>query len=229
VQRGVALFVLVGEAMARLFGRKSLWRLTLGESIESTFGDRAGRVLTAAGWQDWTRRPEPPFARDASQFAAWVKLADATRGASPLAPLIARGASLPPARAARDLPDLLLAADAVPWPELPWWREEPTDADAQMARSAVAATFCIDVLEPTFQTHPHQPARLHLDVEECLLSRDRDPRGVGVGEPARWIVPPPLCRRLRERGWGRCSIDGWAHAELLTCILEARAWTSSRN
>ena len=226
---GVALFVLVGEAMARLFGRSPLWRLASGESIGSAFGENAGRVLTAAGWQDFLRRPEPPFARDASQFAAWVKLADATRGTSPLAPLIARAASLPPLRAARELPDLLLAADAVPWTELPWWREEPTDADVRMARSAVAATFCIDVLEPTFQTHPHRPARLDLDVEGCLLSRDRDSRGVGVGEPARWIVPPPLCRRLRERGWGRCPVEGSAHAELLSSILEATAWTPFRS
>jgi hypothetical protein len=224
---GLALFAVVGEALARLFGRKALWRLCLGESIEDALGDRPGRILTAAGWQEWMLKPEPPFARDASRFVPWVKLADATRGPSPMAPLIDRAASLDPARSARELPDLLQAAEAVPWPELPWWHEDPTGADAHMARAAVAGMFSVDVLEGTFQTHPHRPGRLHLDAEDCLLWRDRDPRGVGAGEPARWIVPPPLCRRLRERGWRRSSIDGPAHEELLDAILELRTWTSS--
>lgn len=225
---GVALFVLVGETLARFFSRAALWRVGWGESIERAFGLPAGRALATAGWQDWMRRREPPFARDAAEAIAWAKLADAARGASPLSLEIARAASLEPLRAARELPDLLRAAEAVPWAELPWWREEPAAADAEMARSAVAAMFRIDVLEGAFQTHPHQPARLHLDAEACLLTRDRDPRGVGPGEPARWIVPPPLCRRLIERGFRRCSVEGSAHAGLLAHILEGASWTSSR-
>ena len=223
---GLALFVLAGEALARLFGRSALWRLSFGDSIDEAFGLRAGRALSAAGWQDWIRRPEPPFARDASRFAGWVKLADAARGPSPLAPMLDRAAGADPLRSALDLPDLLSRAEDIPWPELPWWREEPAAADERMARSAMAAMFHIDVLEGTFRTLPHRPARLHLDAEACLLSRDRDPRGVGPGEPARFIVPPPLCRRLCERGIRRLSIEGSAHAELLHTLLEARTWTS---
>ena len=224
---GVAPFVLVGEALARLFGRRALWRIALGERIDLAFGPAAGATLTVAGWQEWLRRRDPPFARDAAEGTAWVKLADAARGPSPLAPQLERAASLPPLRAARELPDLLRAAEALPWADLPWWREEPMDADATMARSAMAAMSCVDVLEGTFQTHPHRPARLHLDADACLLTRDRDPRGVGPGEPARWIVPPPLCRRLTRRGLRRCSVDGSAQRELLDHILEGAPWTSS--
>ena len=226
---GVAPFVLVGEALARLFGRAALWRLASGASIDELFGPAAGRSLTAAGWQEWLRRREAPFARDATAAVGWVKLADAARGKSPLSPEIERAAALDPLRAARDLPDLLRAAEALPWPELPWWHEDPTEADAAMARSAVAAMFHIDVLEGSFQTHPYHPARIHLDVEACLLARDRDPHGAGPGEPAVWIVPPPLCRRLRERGFASCSVEGSAHGELLAQILEAGSWTSSRS
>jgi hypothetical protein len=216
---GVAPFVLVGESLARLFGRAVLWRVASGASLADMFGDPAGRLLTAAGWQEWLRRPEPPFARDASEGVAW-----------PLSPDLERAASLDPLRAARELPDLLRTAGAVPWAELPWWQEEPTEADAAMARSALAAMFHVDVLAGSFQTHPHRPSRFRLEVEACLLTRERDPRGVGPGEPPCWIVPPPLCRRLRERTVGPLILEGSDHTELLSCLLEeGTPWMSSRH
>ncbi|HYS09794.1 MAG TPA: hypothetical protein VEP66_13665 [Myxococcales bacterium] len=226
---GVAPFLLVGESLARLFGRAALWRVASGSSLDDMFGRAAGSALAAAGWQEWLRRREPPFARDAIDGVAWVKLADATRGASPLSQAIDRAATLDSLRAVRELPDLLRAAGASSWAELPWWREEPTEADAAMARSAVAAMFHVDVLEGSFQTHPHRPARFRLDLEACLLTRERDPRGVGPGEPPCWIVPPPLCRRLRERMVGPLVLEGSDHTEFLTCLLEKTTpWTSSR-
>ncbi len=224
---GVAPFVLVGEALALLFGRAALWRLAWGESAERTLGAVAARVLTVAGWQEWMRRGEPPFARDASDGLAWVKLADATRGPSPLSREIARAVAMEPMRAVREMPDLLRLADAIAWPELPWWREAPGPADLAMARSAVRAMFHVDLLDGSFQTHPLLPARLHLDVEACLVTRDRDARGVGPGEPPFWIVPPPLCRRLRESGCSRMTVAGTDAHKMLAQMLEDSAWTSS--
>jgi hypothetical protein len=217
---GLAPFVMVGDAFARLFGTRALWSLTAGESIDAAFGERAGRALTVAGWQDWLRRREPPFARDASRGIAWVKLADAARSMSLLSTLPGGARNLEPLSRVRDLPDLLDAAAAVPWRELPWWGEEPNSADAAMVRHAVRAMFQMDVIDPTFQTHPYRPSSLHLDTESCLLTRARSERGVGPGEPPAWIVPPPLCRRLARSGVRRLSVGGDDSRALLARLLE---------
>jgi len=215
---GVAPFVLLGGALARLFGRHALWSLTGGTGIESAFGVRGGRALAVAGWQEWLRRTEPPFARDASRAVDWIKLADAARGESPLSPLIERAARLDPLVGAGDFPDLLDAAGELAWPDLPWRNEDVAPADLELARNAIRARFQVDVLAGPFQTHPHTPSRLHLDPIACLLTRDRAPGGVGPGEPPRWIVPPPLCRRLARSGAARLSAR--SGREMLACILE---------
>jgi len=204
---GVSMFVLAGDALARLFGKRALWSLVVEDSsVAEAFGPAAAAALETAGWQEWLRRREPPFALDAADAVAWVKLADSTRAQGPLSPLVARAAKLGSLRAPRELPDLPRAADAVPWRELPWWREQPTPADRGMARRAVRAVFQADVLAPTFQTHPLRAARLVLDVEACTVTRERVAQGVGAGEPARWILPPPMCRLLWERGVRRLDL-----------------------
>ena len=48
---------------------------------------------------------------------------------------------------------------------------------------------------------------LFLDAHKGVLARPRDPDGA-FGEPAFWIFPPPLCRRLRERGAGKVIVEG---------------------
>jgi len=217
---GIAPFAMVGEAFARIFGAHLPWSLRASEPIEAVLGERAARVLAVAGWQDWLRRSEPPFARDAARGLAWVKLADSLRGVSPLSPLLERAASPDGWQRARDIPDLLDAAAAVPWRALPWWREEPDAADETMARHAVRAMFQVDVLAPTFQTHPYRPARLHLDAETCSLTRERAEQGVGPGEPPEWIVPPPLCRRLAQSGLRRLAVRGSECPALLARLLE---------
>jgi hypothetical protein len=215
---GVAPFVLLGSAMARLFGRRALWCLAGGAGIESAFGVRAGRALTVAGWQEWLRRPEAPFARDAARAADWIKLADAARDGSPLSRLIDRAARLDPLDGARDLPDLLDAAAGTAWADLPWWNEDVAPADLDLVQSGIRAMFQIDVLAGTFQTHPHTPSRLRLDAEACLLTRDRAERGVGPGEPPCWVAPPPLCRRLARGGAARLSAR--TGREMLSFLLE---------
>jgi hypothetical protein len=216
----LAPFVMIGDAFARLFGTRALWSLTVGESMDAAFGERVGCALTVAGWQDWLRRREPPFARDAARAVAWVKLADAARAMSLLSTLPDRARNLEPLSRVRDLPDLLDVAAGVPWRELPWWNEEPTSADAAMARRSVRAMFQIDVLAPTFQTHPYHPAALHLDTDSCLLTRERAERGVGPAEPPAWIVPPPFCRRLARAGVRRLSVGGGESRALLSRLLE---------
>jgi len=219
---GLAPFLMVGDAFARLFGTRALWSVAAGESIDVAFGERAGRALTVAGWQDWLRRREPPFAKDAARGVAWVKLADAARATSLLSTLPERVRNLEGLSRVRDLPDLLDAAAAVPWRELPWWAEEPNSADAAMARRSARAMFQIDVLAPTFQTHPYRASALHLDTDSCLLTRERAERGVGPGEPPAWIVPPPLCRRLARAGVRRLSVGADDARALLSRLLEGR-------
>jgi hypothetical protein len=217
---GLAPFVMIGDAFARLFGTHALWSLTAGESLDLAFGERAGRALTVAGWQDWLRRREPPFARDASRGVAWIKLADASRASLLFSRLPGPTANLEPLSRVRELPDLLDAAATVPWRELPWWAEEPNSADAAMARRSVRAMFQMDVLAPTFQTHAYRPSALHLDTDSCLLTRERAERGVGPAEPPAWIIPPPLCRRLARSGVRRLSVGGGESHALLSRLLE---------
>ncbi len=190
--RGVSLFVLVGEVLARRFGRAALWRVALGEPMAALFGDGVGRALDAAGWEEWQARQEAPFARDALAAAAWLKLIDLAR--------------------VGEAPSLAEAARR-PWATLPWWSEPPDDVDRAMLPRAVAALFQVNAMAPDFQTLPSEPpqARLWLDVEACVLAAE--PRADGVfGEPAWWLFPPPLGRALAERGARRVRIEGATRA-----------------
>jgi len=96
-------------------------------------------------------------------------------------------------------------------------------------------------MAPTFQTHPCEAERLSLDVRGCVLSRPAHAGGV-FGEPAFWIFPAPLCRRLRERGAASVVVEGVRRCDALpiadalielalgTAALPATAevrWTSS--
>ena len=190
---GVSLFVLLGQCLARLFGKKNLFLiLTDAAPLADAFGATAAQALEQAARDEWQARPEVPFARDALAAPAWVKVADA-------------------ARAGR----IVRLTEEVPFAELPWWHEEPTAEDVALAHSAVRAVRQVNVLAPTYQTHPCEAPVLTLDTRTCILERPRNPRGV-FGEPAFWIVPPPLCRKLRERGIERMQVE---HAEDL--------WTSS--
>ncbi|MFN2549088.1 MAG: hypothetical protein ABR567_16830 [Myxococcales bacterium] len=181
---GVSLFVLLGQCLARLFGKNNVFLfLTDGASVRDAFGPTAARALEQAASDEWSRRQEVPFARDALAAPAWVKVADA-------------------ARAGR----VIGLTDDVPFADLPWWHEEPTDEDFELARRAVRAVRQVNVLAPTYQTHPCEARVLTLDTRTCILERPRDQRGV-FAEPAFWIVPPPLCRNLRERGVERLHVE----------------------
>lgn len=230
---GVSLFALAGHCFARLFGRRALLSLVAEAApLEQAFGPRAARLLATAGWQEFLARGEPPFARDALRAVAWVKLADLSRA----------GETPGPARP-QEGPDLLAAADALPWAALPWWSEPPSPADLTLARESVLPLFQRNVLAPNFQTHPAEApqGRLALDTTTCLLSCQPRPEGA-FGEPARWLYPPNLCRLLRQRGARAVVVEGARRAQaaaiadaLLELALgqrplgqtEVLAWTSS--
>lgn len=181
---GVSLFVLLGQCLARLFGEKNFFLfLTEAAPMSEVLGPVAAEALERAARDEWARRPEVPFARDALAAPAWVKVADA-------------------ARAGR----VIRLADDVPFGELPWWHEDPIDEDYEIARIAVRAVRQVNVLAPTYQTNPCDAPVLTLDTRTCLLERPRHRAGV-FGEPAFWIVPPPICRRLRERGIERMQLE----------------------
>jgi hypothetical protein len=208
--RGVSLFVLVGDVLARRFGRAALWRLPLGVPTAQLFGARVAAALDRAAWDDWRARQEAPFARDALGAAAWVKLIDLSRHEPRHESPSLRDES----PSLRDESLSLAAAARRPWPTLPWWSDAVDDADRAMVPRAVTALFQVNAMAPTFQTVPSEPpqARLWLDVEECTLGAE--PRADGVfAEPAWWLFPPPLARTLAERGARRVRIDGATRAQ----------------
>jgi len=212
---GVSLFVLLGQCLARLFGRRALLRTLIDAvPLADALGPTAALALESAARDEWLLRQEAPFARDALLAPAWVKLADAARAGRVVG---------------------LTEAAALPFDELPWWSEEPAAEDLDLARTAVPALFQENVMSPTYQTHPCDARELRLDTRTCLLQRPADRKGV-FGEPAFWIYPPPLCRRLRERGAHLVTIEGGRrdHADgLLHLALgsgplaEVVQWTSS--
>jgi hypothetical protein len=180
---GVSLFVCLGSALRRRF--PGFLRILDGAPLSERVGEAAARALEAAAWQDWLARREPPFARDALSAMAWIKLAEA--------PLSGE--------------DLLARAAATPWSELSWWRE--SNFSLEEVEEAVGALFQVNRMAPTFQTHPDElpGGRLWLDVAACTLSAERRSDGV-FAEPAWWLVPPPMARRLWERGARRLRVDG---------------------
>ena len=212
---GTAPFLLLGQCLARLFGRAALLHTMGGERLQGLFPDCAADALDAAAREEFELRREVPFARDALAAPAWAKLADA-------------------ARAGRRV--TLAEASALRFDELPWWSEEPAPEDLELARTAVVSLFQMNVMARTYQTHPCEARELRLDTATCLLQRPARPEGV-FGEPPFWIWPPPLCRKLRERGVRRVQVLGARRGDaeaLLELSLgsgplaEEVRWTSSR-
>lgn len=211
---GTSLFLLLGQCLARLFGRRALLRTMGGAPLQGLFPECAAEALDAAAREEFEQWRQPPFARDALSAPAWAKLADA-------------------ARAGRQV--TLAEAATLQFEALPWWREEPLPEDFELARSAVLSLFQVNVLAKTYQTHPCEARELRLDTRTCLLQRPARSEGV-FGEPPFWIWPPPLCRKLRERGALRVQVEGARRGDAEALIElslgggplpEVVRWTSS--
>jgi hypothetical protein len=202
---GVARFVAIGGALEARFGAAALWRVLYGAPLAETFPPRVAAALEVAAWQDWLRRRHAPFARDAEAALAWVKLAAGAADG-----LVAGGDG---AASAARRPDLLAAAARTPWSALAWWREEPSSADGARVERAVRALCQVNRLAPLFETAPSEPpgGRVALDVDACRLYAAARKDGV-FGEPADWWFPPPLARRLHERGARLVAVEGVTRA-----------------
>jgi hypothetical protein len=190
--RGVLGFVLIGEVLARRCGRAALWRCVAGVPFAEALPPALATALVAAGWEDWCARQEAPFARDALGAFAWLKLIDGARTGAPMT---------------------LATASRCAWRELPWWSDPVEAADRAMVPRAVASLFYVNAMVPSFQTVPSEPphGRLWLDVAEAYVRAEPRPDGV-FAEPAAWIFPPPLARRLDERGARCVRIEGATRA-----------------
>lgn len=211
---GVSLFTLIGEGLERIFGRRALLSLLVDPRPLREALSPAAAALEVAGHQDFLRRREPPFARDALDALSWVKLAAlCAEGARPPAAIeaAAGGGSI---EAAQRLPSLIAAAAEVSWKSTPWWSGPADERDQAMVATGVRALFQKNVFAETFQTHPAElyGGTLRLDVERCELSTPAKAGGV-FGEPARWIFPAPLARGLWERGVRRVVVQGARRAQ----------------
>ena len=207
----VGLFALLGGGLARRFGRRALWQILVApQAFTSAFGARASAVLAIAGWQDWMRRREPPFARDALEAISWVKLADACLGELDV---LDHATELDPLAAARELPDLLHTCRAIAWDALPWW-SEPADArDDALVEIGVHSLFAVNRFTRMFETVPDElpDGRVAIDVVDCELRATARATGA-FAEPAVALFPPPLARRLHERGARRIVAEGVTRA-----------------
>jgi hypothetical protein len=197
---GVSLFVCVGSALARRWGRGGLFRLLAGAPLAEVAGERAAVVLEACAWQDWLARRQPPFVVHALSALEWIKLAE-------LAP--------PPDG------DLLKLAAATPWSSLPWWREEVFSVEE--VEEMLAALCQVHVAQPAFRTNPGEPGRLFIDVANCRISTEKRAESV-FAEPAFWLVPPPMARRLWERGARRVRLDGVTRANRRQAAAALLEW-----
>ncbi len=209
-----APFLLLGQELADRFGEGPLLALLSSPrpfaAWEALAGPVAARALALAEWQDWLTRGEPPLYPDGLRVPAWSKLLDAASAPSPLTPLLAqaadaweRGAPLPA------LPILLDAAAATPWAALPAWSRAPSDRHGRRVDSALAALMQVHRWDGAFTTAPADPpdGLVHLDVSTARLHVARRPDGVW-NEPAAAPFPPPLARRLADRGVTQVTLTG---------------------
>jgi hypothetical protein len=105
-----------------------------------------------------------------------------------------------------------------------WRDEDPNALDFEIARTAVKALFQVNVLAPTFQTHPLAEIR-NLRIDPAASRIERDPVSQGVfGEPAFWLWPPPLCRNCRP-----ICIERVGRDEIDVVTERLIEWTSSKS
>jgi hypothetical protein len=203
---GAPWFAAVGAFVARRIGAHEAVRAQGGIlDLRGPLGARCVEALRCYGWLDFLESGAPHLLGDAFHPERWWKLVDLHRDpghsrrfhAELVAPLLERiprpGERL---RAAWDS-----ALDAVPWPELPAWRDAPSAADEELALRAVRAlhvrTQRRGLSFRAVRSEP--PGALVLDSRECSL-RAPWPGSDALGAPPRHPYPPALCAALLREG-----------------------------
>lgn len=219
---GLRGYVLIGAALARVAGADALLALTLcGEDPAPVLGRRLTNAMAAAEWQVWRTRSDPPFAPDNRDAMPWVKLVAACADVDgPMKDALDRLWELEdPGPVSSGSRGLLQAAESVPWDELTWWHEPVSRDDVAALHDAVLALCTAEKRLP----HP-TPVRcappggeIRIDVAACRIEAPVRADGVYL-EPATWLLPPPLARRLLERGSREIVLRGVCPSRLTQCV-----------
>jgi hypothetical protein len=196
---GAPWFAAAGAFVVRRIGAAEAVRAQAGAlDLRGPLGARCVEALRCYGWLDFLESGAPHLLGDAFHPERWWKLIDLHRDraqarrfhAELVVPLLERvpnaGERL---RAPWDS-----ALDALPWPELPAWRDAPSGEDEALALRAVRALHVrTERRGRSFRAaRTHPPGPLDLDLKECSL---RAPWGSSdaIGAPPRHPYPPPLC------------------------------------
>jgi hypothetical protein len=193
---GGAYFAAVGGFLARTIGEHEALRVQAGVlDLRDALGAPCAEALRLYGFLPFLETGAPHLLSDAFQPARWWKLIDLHRDPALGAdfqerlvrPLLHGG---PPAQAQWNA-----ALDALPWPSLPAWRDEPNATDRKLALRAEQGLQIRAVRTGmTFRAERQPlPGPLHLDRERCELSTPW-PGPDAVGAPPSHPVPPSLCR-----------------------------------
>jgi hypothetical protein len=194
------------DVVARRIGATDTIRAQAGAlDLGGPLGTRCVEALRCYGWLDFLESGAPHLLGDAFHPERWWKLIDLHRDAAQsrrfhaelVEPLLER---VPqpgePLRARWDS-----ALDALPWPELPAWRDAPTAADDALAVRAVRALHVrTERRGRSFRAlRAAPPGALALDAKECSV---RAPWGScdAIGAPPRHPYPPALCAAILRDG-----------------------------
>jgi hypothetical protein len=191
---GGAWFAAVGGWLARAVGEREVLRVQAGLlDLRDALGAPCAEALRLYGFLPFLETGAPHLLSDAFHAGRWWKLVDLHRDASlasdfqhrHVAPLLetARGS-----QAAWDA-----ALDALPWAELPSWRDPPREIDRKLAVRAERAVQVRTVRRGmTFRAErATPPGPLAVDDRRCEISAPW-PGPDAVGAPPFHPWPPAL-------------------------------------
>jgi len=203
---GAPWFAAVGGFLALRIGPREVLRAQAGAlDLRGPLGAPCVEAMRCYGWLGFLESGAPHFLSDAFRPERWWKLLDLHRDASlqrafhtaHVEPLLR---SIPQeGTPLRDRWDAAL--DAIPWPELPSWRDPAGSADDALALRAVRALHVrTERAGRTFRAVRAQPpGELRLDADRCLLQAPwAGPDAIGA--PPRHPYPPALCAAKARAG-----------------------------
>lgn len=215
-------FAAVGAWVARACGTQGAIRAQAGASdLRDLLGPECAEAVRLFGWLGHLDTSAPHLLADTFHAERWWKLIDLHRDpalarefhALHVEPLLAA----PPPPPGTGLTARWAAAlDALQWPDLPAWRDEPSAHDHALAARAVGAlevrAVRVGMSFRAQRTAPPPVPRqeglrtggsgpLSLDVRACLL-RSGHAAPDAVGAPPRHPYPPALAARLANEGLG---------------------------